>query len=250
MNIVKLKGMIASNAIMDTIAEWILDIFAITRRIIVGSYAQHKEDKAVLELFRRYWDKPISEIKYVDIGANHYMRGNNSYLFYEHGARGILVEANPLLCQKLQKHRKEDMIINIAISGGGIKHNIPFYILSLPTRSSMDEQNIKCSLKEGLDIRKVIDVPCMDINELLEKNHFEADYLSIDIEGMDYKALRTIDFQKHKIRVIVAERTDELNEDGEDMDTYMKYFGYERYECYGSNVIYTLFKRKQTSRDA
>ena len=104
----------------------------------------------------------------------------------------------------------------------------------------MDEQSVKRSLKEGLVIREVIEVPCMDINELLEKNHFEADYLSIDIEGMDYKALRTIDFQKYKIKVIVAERTNELNEDGECMDIYMEHCGYEHYGSYGSNVIYRL----------
>lgn len=243
MNIVKLKGIIASNPITDAVAEWILNGFITIRGKVVGSYSQHKEDKAILELFQQYWDKPISEIKYVDIGANHYKRGNNSYLFYEHGARGILVEANPLLCRKLRKYRKKDVVINAAIRGG-IQRNVSFYILSLPTRSSMDEQSVKRSLKEGLAIRKVINVPCMDINELLEKNHFTPDYLSIDIEGMDYKALRIIDFQKYKIKVIVAERTDELNEDGESMDVYMKRFGYECYGCYGSNVIYTLFVRK------
>lgn len=119
MNMVKLKGMVASNVIINVIAECILDGFATIRGKVTGSYAQHKEDRVILELFQRYWDKPIKEIKYVDIGANHYKRGSNSYLLYEHGARGILVEANPLLCRKLRKYRSKDILINAAITGGG-----------------------------------------------------------------------------------------------------------------------------------
>lgn len=240
MNIVKLKGLIASNVVTKSVAEWILDGYTMIRKRFTGSYTKNKEDIIALELLKEYTDRPIDQMKYVDIGANHYKRGNNSYLFYEQGARGILVEADPLLCRKLKKHRSGDKIENVAIGVGG--GDIPFYILSLPTRSSMDKSHVDQSVKEGLYIKEIIDIPCKNINDLLDEYCFEPDYLSIDIEGMDYRVLRMLNFEKFKIKVIVAEQTNELNAKGESMDAYMMQQGYEVYKNCGSNVIYRLKK--------
>ena len=105
--------------------------------------------------------------------------------------RGSSFEADPILCNKLIKKRKRDTVINAAIGTDDCKE-IDFYVLSLPTRSSMDKSHIEQSLKQGLKINKVIKVPCINLNTLLDKYKFEPDYLSIDIEGMDYKVLRSI----------------------------------------------------------
>lgn len=242
MNVVKIKGMVASNKITNNIAEWILDMYTIIRRKITGSYTKNKEDIIALKLLKEYTGKSVKEMKYLDIGANHYKRGNNSYLFYEQGARGVLVEADPLLCKKLYRHRSEDKIINAAISsgGGGGVNKVPFYILSLPTRSSMDKKYVQKCIEDGLRIKEIVEISCMNLNELLEKHGFEPDYLSIDIEGMDYRVLRTLNFDKYKIKVIVAENTSELDENGNSMDFYMDNRGYQVYEKCGSNVIYKL----------
>ncbi len=121
MNIVKIKGIVASNIFLNGVAEWILNTYTVVRKKITGSYTKNKEDKIALKLLEEIMDKPINRIKYVDIGANHYRRGNNSYLFYERGARGILVEADPELCKRLRKHRREDIIVNAAIGGGVLR---------------------------------------------------------------------------------------------------------------------------------
>lgn len=118
MNLVKVKGAIASNIITNYIAEWILDGYTLLRKKMTGGYTKNKEDITALRLLEQCTNKPIKDIKYIDIGANHYRRGNNSYLFYENGARGILVEADPILCEKLRKNRKEDKVVNIAVGGG------------------------------------------------------------------------------------------------------------------------------------
>lgn len=104
----------------------------------------------------------------------------------------------------------------------------------------MDKEHIKNSIRAGLSVKKIIDIPCKNINDLLSDYHWEPDYLSIDIEGMDYQVLRMIDFEKYKIKVIIAEKTNELNEKGESMDAYMERQGYTVYDNQGSNVIYYL----------
>lgn len=45
------------------------------------------------------------KITYIDIGANKPIEGNNTYLLYKNGIRGINVEPNILLWQK-KKYRK------------------------------------------------------------------------------------------------------------------------------------------------
>ena len=91
----------------------------------------------------------------------------------------------------------------------------------------------------GVKIKEVIQIPCIKVNDLLEQYAFVPDYMSIDIEGMDYAVLRTIDFNKFPIKVIVAEYSDELI-CGENMNQYMKKCGYQIYKETKGNVIYCL----------
>ncbi len=172
------------------------------------------------------------------MGANHYRRSNNTYLFYKNGARGICVEADPFLCRRLRCHRKYDKVINCAV-GVEDGREVEFYILSLPTRSSMDKEAVQDSVSKGLKIKETIKLPCISINTLLEQSQIVSDYMSIDIEGMDYTVLRSIDFSKYKIKVIVAEYSDEII-DGKDMNQFMKECGYNVYKKNRTNVIYFL----------
>ena len=101
----------------------------------------------------------------------------------------------------------------------------------------MDKEHVQKSVKDGLKVKDIIRVPCKDINSLLDEYSFEPDYLSIDIEGMDYRVLRTVDFEKHRIKVVTVER--KINEE-EEMDIYMEKQGYIKYKICGSNAIYRL----------
>lgn len=108
----------------------------------------------------------------------------------------------------------------------------------------MDKAHVEESIQNGLSVKEVINVPCRNLNDILDEYSFVPDYLSIDIEGMDYKVLRSIDYSRYDIKVIIAEMTDKKNENGETMDDYMKNVGYAVYGKYGANVIYV--KDKQT----
>lgn len=111
-------------------------------------------------------------------------------------------------------------------------------MLSLPTRSTLDKDHMKSAIEAGLSVKEIIKVPCVNLDHFLEEQHFEPDYMSIDIEGMDYKVLRSINFGKHSIKVIVAEICNEKSENGESMNEFMNRCGYDVYGQYESNVIY------------
>lgn len=63
---------------------------------------------------------------------------------------------------------------------------------------------------------------------------------------MDFQALQTIDYEKYKIKVIVAEQSDERNKDNETMDQFMLRKGYVVHNKTRSNVVYIRKKSKKS----
>ena len=237
MDSIKIKQLIKSNRVTNAIAEILLDIIVVVRALMNGGYAGHKEDLIAQKILTEKFYLPVDKIKYVDIGANNFRRGNNTYLLYKQGARGLLIEADPMLCKALKDTIRGDKVLNVAVGTENIE-SVDFYVLSLPTRSSLDEGQINSALKSGLKIKEIVKIPCMNLNDLFAEQNFEPDFMSIDIEGLDYKVLRSLDFNKYKVKVIIAERSSQKNEAGETMNVFMERIGYNVYGEYGSNVIY------------
>src|SRR5688500_3769494 len=66
------------------------------------TYAQAGEDVVVSFIFGQL---KIKDISYLDIGAYDPVYINNTYFFYQHGHRGVLVEPNVTMCEKLRAAR-------------------------------------------------------------------------------------------------------------------------------------------------
>src|SRR4051812_20379104 len=77
------------------------------------SYAQSGEDIIVDYLFTSLG---IVYPSYIDIGANQPVKGNNTYLFYLKGCKGICIEPDISLIAGLKKTRPKDVILNIGVS--------------------------------------------------------------------------------------------------------------------------------------
>ena len=82
MDLVKVKNAIKSNYISNLVSEFMLDLIVVLRARITGSYTFHKEDLIVKKILEDRYKKSMKDIKYIDIGANNFRRGNNSFLFY------------------------------------------------------------------------------------------------------------------------------------------------------------------------
>lgn len=244
MNFYEIKGMLLNNQVTAFAAEKVMDLVDVCKFLITGAYAQEKEDLIVSRILTNIFHKKMSDITYLDIGANKWRHGNNTYLFYKK-CRGILVEADPALAEKLRQKRKKDKVYNAAV-GTKDGETLEFYILSLATRSSLDKKYIEQEEKRGIKVLNTIQIQCRTINSILEENNLVPDFLSIDIEGMDFQALQTIDYEKYKIKVIVAEQSDERNKDNETMDQFMLRKGYVVHNKTRSNVVYIRKKSKKS----
>src|SRR6266700_3989274 len=87
-------------------------------------YAQAGEDIILASLFYRL---NIEKPTYLDIGANHPAFISNTYYFYLRGSRGVCIEPNPRLFEKIRKVRPYDNVLNIGI-GLDEKAEADFYL--------------------------------------------------------------------------------------------------------------------------
>lgn len=168
-----------------------------------ASYAQQGEDLVVAGLFR---DIGAPDPTYLDIGAFHPTVCSNTYLFYRNGSRGVLVEPNVDMADRCRRVRPRDATLNVGI-GVTDDPSADFYLMANEQRHTFDKEVAERLQREGLPIVAVVKMPLVNINAVIEEHFGGAapDFLSIDIEGLDYAVLKTLDFARFRPKVICAE---------------------------------------------
>lgn len=173
------------------------------------SYAQAGEDiilegilAARLCKSLRSWDS----IFYVEIGANHPISTSNTYLMYERGAQGVLVEPNPELGALIRTARPRDVLVPAVVLPAP-QASATLFIGNAHELSSVDEAHVKSFGDfDGLGgIRDHIEVSAVGINELLIPYSNKVDFLSIDCEGLDHDLIKAIDYERIRPAVIQCE---------------------------------------------
>ena len=209
------------------------------------SFSQSGEDAIIRYIFRTLGIDPAG-IRYLDLGANHAVHLSNTYSFYMSGARGVLLDANPVLAKELSERRSGDVVINKCLSDKP-DTKLEFYIMSGDGLSTMDYEAAQSFIRENpsLKIEQTITVDSITIGEII-REHFAdkaPELLNIDIEGMELTVLKMIDFEKFRPLVIICEMIEYRNgltvggKNQEIMD-YMKSVGYEEFAFTGINSIF------------
>lgn len=182
---------------------------------------------------------------YLDLGANHAKQLSNTYMLYQQGMRGVLVEANPQLIGELKFYRGEDIVLNKCISDASGK-KIHFYILSgdgLST-SDLDTVNEIIKINPQISVEREIVVDTVTVNEILEQYFDKAPLLlNIDIEGQEENILRMINYEKYAPFVIIVERieygtTIATRKRNDSISDIMEKNGYFEYAFTGINSIF------------
>ena len=166
------------------------------------SYSQCGEDLIVRFIFDAL---KIHSPTYIDIGAHHPTYLNNTFSFYAQGARGVNVEPDPKLIREFHEKRPRDSNLNIGV--GDKDGSMPFYVMSSRTLNTFSEAEARAMEKEGkVAIEEVVSIPVRSIDSVLDEYFPVApDLVSIDIEGFDLIVLRSLDFARHRPKVICAE---------------------------------------------
>jgi FkbM family methyltransferase len=173
-----------------------------------GYFSQYGQDKWIYE---NLFQKKVKGT-FVDIGAYDGITFSNTYFLEKIGWQGLAAEPIPSAYEKLIMNRHCISVKGCIApnSGKGKFRLINGYSQMLSGLvDEYDERHVNRIGKE-LAIKggffKDIQVTCYNLNDLLYKYNIKnIDYLSIDVEGLELKILRSIDFNTFLITVIGVE---------------------------------------------
>jgi FkbM family methyltransferase len=198
------------------------------------SYSQMGEDLVLLDLLRD--GMKIERPTYLDIGAADPIDGSNTYLLHESGGHGVLVEPNPAYQARLHLYRPHDVIVNagVGVTDGA---SADYYVIrDAPMRNTFSKDDVAYLRKRtGHEVvERVMKMPLVSINRLIAEHLGAApDLLSTDVEGLDFAVLQTLDFEKYRPAVIIAETRPRGP-----IPTYLDSKGYE---IRGATLYNTIF---------
>lgn len=154
------------------------------------SYSQCGEDLIVKFLLERIAGPRV--INYLDIGAHHPFYLSNTALLYKYGATGLLVEPDPFCSGLLKTFRRRDTVITASVaSTSGLFASL--YVMDPPTLNTFSESEMHRYVELGHRLVRVIKSDLIGVNALLARFN-QLDFLNIDIEGLDFDVVRSIDF--------------------------------------------------------
>lgn len=158
-------------------------------------YSQDGED-TLLSAF--YENKPEYKGFYIDIGALHPLRFSNTQIFYDKGWRGINIDATPGSMEAFKRMRPDDINIEVGISD--IRGQLEYYSFEEPALNSFSKEISEERIKNGWKLKKNgVVIETLPINDVLCNYVPEGqviDFINIDIEGLELKILKTLDFSK------------------------------------------------------
>lgn len=171
----------------------------------IGAFAQEGEDLIIKEMFAYFEGRSIHQGGfYVDVGALHPERLSNTNIFYKRTWRGINIDATPGSMEVFNELRPKDINLEYAVSDK--EEKLTYYIFDEPCLNSFDKE-----LSFGRVHGNIIDtkeISTVTLSYLLDKylpKKQEIDFLSIDVEGLDFQVLCSNNWEKYQPKVVLIE---------------------------------------------
>jgi FkbM family methyltransferase len=182
----------------------IINFISILKRKIrykKASYAFNGVDLIIEYIFKKE-KKGI----YLDIGSQHPISNNNTYLLYKKGWSGINIDLDKKNIDLFKIARPKDINLNYAISDAKGVTDLFFYHESSP----INTLNRQVSSYQKATVKEIKKVKTFTLNYILNKLNFDKqiDYMNLDVEGFELKVLNGFDIQKYKPKVISVEYLD------------------------------------------
>ncbi len=143
---------------------------------------------------------------YMDIGSQHPISNNNTYLLYKRGWNGINIDLDKKNIDLFNISRPSDINLNYAISDTNEYTNLYFYHDSSP----INTLNKNVSDYQKATVKKIKKIETHTLDSILKKIDFKKklDYMNIDVEGYENRVLEGFDISKYKPNVVSVEYLD------------------------------------------
>lgn len=191
-------------------------------------YSQSDEERYILEFFGDKRDG-----RFLDIGAQDGATRSNSRALAIRGWQGVCVEASPVACGKLLDLYERDeriQVVNALLAPDAGWRT--FYEASGDGISTLSEkQRDKWASQATF---RPMQAWSVTPKQLIERIGLDFDFLSLDVEAVNFPILRAIMDEHPRFGLVCVEHDDHLDEIGEMMAQH----GFERLVFNGENAIY------------
>jgi FkbM family methyltransferase len=137
---------------------------------------------------------------FLEAGANHPTKCSQTWLFEQHGWKGILVEPIAKNCELLRLHRPGSRVFQCA--------------LGAPEQRGRAQINVAAGndglsglgVNDGVTVERIEEVDVRTLDEVLaEAGNPKLDLMSIDVEGFELQVLRGLDLVRHQPAMLLVE---------------------------------------------
>ena len=165
------------------------------------SYSQEGEDMILRRIFENQ-----NKGFYVDVGSHHPKLFSNTYFFYNIGWNGINIDAMPGSMSLFKKIRGRDLNIEKAISSK--KQVLTYYSFNEPALNGFSKELSENNVLKGYRIECTKDIETYTLEEILDTylpSNKIIDFLNVDVEGLDFDVIKSINFTKYRPKIILVE---------------------------------------------
>ena len=206
------------------------------------SYSMLGEDLVVNNFF-----KNKTNGFYVDVGCYHPIDGNNTHLLFKNGWSGINIDLNKISIDLFNIARKNDENFRVAVSNKSKKIKF-YYRKKINMLNTINKKFANNSFKKGYSIDYIQARTLSSILKESKLKNKKIDFLNIDIEGNEINALKTLNFEIYRPKLICVEihnftsnRLKKVNFKDHSIYKFLKQKGYKHI---WKNEFSFIFKRK------
>jgi len=171
-------------------------------RILKRKYQSKKISYSLssVDLIVDYIFKYKNDGLYIDVGCQHPISNNNTYILYKKGWNGINIDLDKKNIDLFNISRPDDTNINVAVSDKSGNVNLFYYHDGSPI-NTINSQNADYQKNK---FKKIKLIKSENLNKILANINFnkKVDYLNIDVEGHELNVLKGFNILKYKPSII------------------------------------------------
>ena len=179
-------------------------IYFLFQKFRKNRYVKKSYSAGGIDLIINYYFKNKKKGIYLDVGANHPFKDNNTYKLYQKGWQGINIDLDSQAIDIFNYLRPNDENICAAVSEIVTEKDLYFH---------HNRSQIKTLEKRvGYRAKEIKKIKTTTLNQILEHSKFknlEIDFLSIDVEGHELEVIKGLNFEKFLPKIIVIEHQDQ-----------------------------------------
>ena len=143
---------------------------------------------------------------YLDVGSQHPISNNNTYLLFKRGWSGINIDLDLKNIELFNTARPNDINLNLAISSSVTEKKLYFYHDKSPINTL--DKNVSDFQKATVKEIKTVKTTTLDIALQNLKLETKIDYMNLDVEGHEMNIFKGFDLSLYKPSVISVEFLD------------------------------------------